>query len=275
MVRPLVNGVAVALSNTPQITVSAQSSSSSSSSSSPSSSSQELSGYFFIQHKISGKRIRPYNDLEASAIVTAPESWSGNWVQWKMVNSDNGFFYLQNKVTGMYFRPNSGAEGSELVARPQDWSGNWTQWQLEQGTDGYMHIKNRATAMYFAPTGSGDLSTSDYGIATTSWANEATQWQMVPVSALSKKGFAQNDLHKNNEVNVLFGASGVSMQWQQPYGYATVQVMGLDGAVLFAQNITHPYQMSISQSVLGQSNLFIIRLSGTAGEWHSGLINSK
>ena len=109
-------------------------------------------GYFYLQNVNNGKFIRPISDSVAAAgaangsrIVQVPNTYRGNFTQWRKVTSSNGYFYLQNRATGMYFRPQTTSEFSKVEQRPNTWGGDFTQWQFIDTNTGLATVANNET----------------------------------------------------------------------------------------------------------------------------------
>jgi len=286
MVRPLVDNQAVAISNTPEITVTISSSSSISSSSASSSSvssssvysSSSTSGLFFIQNRATGNRLRPMDDLDGAPMVMAPGDWNGLWVQWEKVETENGYFYLKNKKTGKFFRPSSGDEDSQLDQRPTDWGGFWTQWKTEPTQNEWFYLQNRSTGMFFRPQTADDISsaTGDAYLAVqkpTSYGGYWTQWTFVPVDgALARQQQVHSELKNTQQVQVFSNSLGIELNWANSREFQQADIFSVRGKHLRSYQLYGEFGDVLQWEPSWENGLFVIRLTGPKASWQSGVL---
>ena len=90
--------------------------------------------FFHIKNRVSGKFIRPDTRDNNSPILTRPQTWNGNWTQWRYDERDEGFGHLVNRATGkhVFF---SGTSSMEVLQQPRSWNGEYTRWKFEEVAD--------------------------------------------------------------------------------------------------------------------------------------------
>ena len=84
--------------------------------------------FFFIKSR-TGKHIRPDSADNGSPIVLRPNTWTGNWAQWSIVDKGE-FGHLKNRATGKYVFIPAGGDGQNLEQQPSTWQGDYTQWKF-------------------------------------------------------------------------------------------------------------------------------------------------
>ena len=141
--------------------------------------------HFHIKNRQTGDYLRPLDSSVNSPIVTAPNSWEGEWTQWSL--EQNGrYFYLKNRKTGRYMRPISSADSVALESQEITSTGNRTQWIRVASSSKWFYLKNRETGKYIRPNSTADMgSGGDYNVVQqpNTWTGNWTQWQFVPVGS--------------------------------------------------------------------------------------------
>ncbi len=86
--------------------------------------------FFYIKNRVSEKHIRPDTNLDGSSIVIQPNTWRGNWTQWRYDDRGDGFGHIVNRATGKHIHFANSNPGQNILQQPSTWRGNWTQWQF-------------------------------------------------------------------------------------------------------------------------------------------------
>lgn len=159
------------------------------------------STYFFIQNKATSKYLRPKDDVEGCAMVQAPSSWTGDWVQWEMeaVPGESKYFYLKNKQSGRYFRPLTTEDGAGLESVSTSSDLQKIQWEKINNNGGWYYLKNRWSGMYFRPSSDDDISADtgqDFEMIqrpTENYTGDYTQWKFIELASGSSSRIANFD----------------------------------------------------------------------------------
>ncbi|WP_025743342.1 RICIN domain-containing protein [Aquimarina pacifica] len=145
--------------------------------------------YYFIENKESGKRIKPYDNVnQNSLLVQVPSFWNGVYSQWELVPTNSGYFQFRNRGSRKYFRPVNNNDFSDIVSKTSFSGNGWhTQWQTIDAGDDYVFIKNRGSQKKIRSRNDNDISINSNPEAVrinqspTSWVGDRTQWKLVPV----------------------------------------------------------------------------------------------
>ena len=92
----------------------------------------QVGDFFHLQNASSQKYIRPDTTDNGSPIVLRPNTWTGNYTQWRYEERGEGFGHLVNKATGKYIYSPSDGANKPLQQQPSSWRGDFTRWKLEK-----------------------------------------------------------------------------------------------------------------------------------------------
>ena len=100
---------------------------------------ETTNGFFHLENKVSQKFIRPAGAANGSPIVVQPNTWTGNWTQWRFQDTGDGYGYLVNRNVGTHmFLPST---GGGVESRPSSWTGDFTRWQLQAVTENPFKVR--------------------------------------------------------------------------------------------------------------------------------------
>ena len=89
---------------------------------------REANGSYFFLENTGNKFIRPSNGNNGSSIILQPNTWRGNWTQWRLDDRGDGYGHLVNRATGKNV---FGSRGGEIQQQPSSWRGDYTRWQFQ------------------------------------------------------------------------------------------------------------------------------------------------
>ena len=87
--------------------------------------------FFHLKNRYSGKYVRPQSKDNGAEIVVQPNSWTGDWTQWRFQPTQNEYGYIVNKATGKHIFHSGKNSGENVVQQPSSWGGDYTQWRFQ------------------------------------------------------------------------------------------------------------------------------------------------
>ena len=234
--------------------------------------------YYFIQHKVSKRFIRPVNATENSPIAQAPNTWRGNWTQWRKVPTSGGYFRLQNKQTNKYLRSPNGTSGSTVVnAGRLDTSAEWRE-VTPNGDNGYVFLRNRNSNMHFRPKSNNDDLSGATGNNFTleqrpsTFRGDLTRWRFVRVG--SSKSIVE-EINSKVTINVYPNpASGIlNVATNKSNKLLSVSLISLSGKIVY-QNTLNTNISSIDVSGLS-SGVYVLKTLTASGQERSTMVSVK
>ncbi len=86
--------------------------------------------FFHIQNRTSGLFMKPDTSENGSPISVVPNTWRGNWTQWRFEDRGDGFGHIVNRATGKYIQL-GGRVNANIAQQPSSWRGDFTRWRFE------------------------------------------------------------------------------------------------------------------------------------------------
>ncbi|NJB81885.1 RICIN domain-containing protein [Wenyingzhuangia aestuarii] len=146
--------------------------------------------YYFIQNRESGKRIKPYDNVnDNSSIIQVPTTWIGNFTQWELRPTSSGYVRFRNKGSKMYLEPETNNNYADIISNLSfSTTTLGTEWILSNASDGYSFVVNRESGKKLKSKNDNDIEThtnpADCNInqAPASWTGTRTQWELIPAN---------------------------------------------------------------------------------------------
>ena len=124
--------------------------------------------YFKIENK--GQDYWLQAEGSSTDVLTADQSFGGDFTRWKKVSADGGYFYLESKgKTNYRLRDNSGEPRTSTAM------GDSELWKDIDAGNGYFRLQNKATGDWLQASG----SDPDTYMASTNSIGNWTRWRYV------------------------------------------------------------------------------------------------